>query len=121
MNRKAIPLFVAIGYPLLFAAGYLSLLFASNLRSRIYYHAPNYSFLFWLFLYSSITGFGLLRLRKWAVPALFLPGILVAVIEACGIFKETMPWPALFLNLALVPVLLGVPANMLRYWNELRW
>src|SRR6266852_5408518 len=76
MNRKAIPLFVAIGYLLLFAAGYLFFLFASNLRSRNYYHAPNYSFLFWLFLYSSITAFGLMRLRKWAVLSLFLPGIL---------------------------------------------
>ena len=69
-------MFVAIGYLLLFAAGYLFFLFASNLRSRIYYHGPNYSFLFWLFLYSSITAFGLLRLRKWAVLSLFLPGIL---------------------------------------------
>lgn len=38
-----------LGYAALIAASFLLLLYVMNLRSRLYYNGPDYSFLFWLF------------------------------------------------------------------------
>jgi hypothetical protein len=106
----------------LFMAVVFLLLFLANLRSRFYYHGPNYSFLFWMFFYCVLTGIGLLKLRKWAVLLLFLPGILSIVIFTYSGAKGArvlMPWA--LLNYGFVAALLGIPALMLRCWRELRW
>lgn len=97
------------------------LLFLSNLRSRFYYHGPNYSFLFWIFIYCLLTGIGLLKLRKWAVILLFLPGTLSVVIFVYGWTKGasvSMPWA--ILNYCFLIALIAIPVTMVLHWHELR-
>jgi hypothetical protein len=76
-----------------------------------------------MFLYSVVTGIGLLKLRKWAVLLLFLPGTLTVLIFVYASWakdaRAPMPWA--LLNYAFVAILLGIPALMMRHWDELRW
>ena len=111
-----------IGGILLFFATVSLLLSLANLRSRLYYHGPDYSFLFWIFLYFTVTGFGLLKLKKWAILLLFVPGILSIAIFIYGWTKgASVPMPWALLNYGFVAALLLIPALMLRNWHELRW
>jgi hypothetical protein len=112
----------------LFMALVFLLLYLANLRTRLYYHAPNWGFLLWIFFYCIVTGIGLLKFRKWAVLLVFLPGILYVAILAYG-FNESisiqMPWfllaPSLLFNYLVAAAVLAIPVNMLRCWRELRW
>lgn len=122
MSEKNTALIRVAGRFVLFVAVVFLLLFVANLRSRFFYHGPNYSFLFWMFSYSAVTGIGLLKLRRWGVLLLFLPGILSIVIFAYSWARGAralMPWA--LLNYAFVAMLLAIPALMLRRWRELRW
>ncbi len=106
----------------LFMAVIFLLLFLANLRSRFYYHGPNYGFLFWMFLYCAVTGVGLMKLKKWAVLLLFLPGILSIVIFIYGWSKgASVPMPWALLNYGFLAALLAIPVVMLRKWRELHW
>jgi hypothetical protein len=106
----------------LFMAAVFLLLFLANLRSRRYYHGPDYSFLFWMFFYCLLTGIGLLKLRKWAVLFLFLPGILSIAIFVYGWTKDaSAPMPWALLNYGFLATLVAVPILILRSWHELRW
>ena len=112
-----------MGYLMLVMAAFVLLLFVMNLRSRIYYQGPNYSFLVWIFIYCFITGVGLLRLRKWAVISLFLPAALDLLILLSG-FQELIhglvsSW--VLLNVLVLAVFIGIPVGMLRHWKELQW
>jgi hypothetical protein len=110
------------GRLVLFMAAVFLLLFLANLRSRLYYHGPNYSFLFWMFFYCILTGIGLLKGRKWAAILLFLPGILSVVIFVYSWTKgASVPMPRALLNYGYLAVLLAIPTAMLRSWHELRW
>ena len=121
MKTKYTAFVVLIGKgALLFSCAFL-FLFVMNLRSRIYYNAPNLGFLLWVSLYFLITGLGLIGLRKWAVLLLFVPSVLYAVILTIGISKSSVPMVALFLNVAMLVVLVAVPFRMLRNWRELNW
>jgi len=103
-------------------AAFFLFLFLANVRSRFYYHGPNYSFLFWLFLYCLITGVGLLKLRKWAILFLFLPGILSLVVFLYGWTKgASVPMPWALVNYAFLATLFVIPALMFRTWRELHW
>lgn len=110
-----------IGYITLVVSGFVLLLFAMNVRSRIYYHGPNYSFLFWIFLYSAITGIGLLRFKKWAAVLLLVPGICVTALFIYAVFVRgahlQMPWG--LLNVVFAGILLAIPIFILRHWSEL--
>ena len=111
-----------VGLLMLFVAGFVLLLFIANLRSRIYYHGPNYGFLFWIFLFTGVTAVGLIRLRKWAVILLFVPPILNAIIVGMGLKSlRSSPAVPILINLAIPLLLLLVPLLMLRCWRELRW
>jgi len=105
------------------AAGFVLLLFIMNIRSQIYHHGPNWSFLFWPFLYCAITGIGLVRLRKWAVISLFLPGIAYALmlISDHKILIQAFPAFWVLFNVAFSLFLVGIPAVMLLGWKELHW
>jgi hypothetical protein len=110
-----------IGRLVLFAGGALLVMFLANLRSHFYYHGPNYRFLFWMFLDCLFTGIGLLKLRRWAVLFLFIPGILSAAIFVYGWTKGasvSMPWA--LLNYGFLATLFLIRALMLRSWHELR-
>ncbi len=122
MSEKSNLLIRIVDRLALFMAAVFLLLFLANLRSRIYFHGPDYSFLFWMFLYCTVTGLGLLKLKRWAILLLFLPGILSIVIFAYGWARGArarMPWA--LLNYAFLATLLVVPALMLRRWRELHW
>ena len=111
-----------VGGFVLFLAAIFLLLFLANLRSHFYYNGPNFGFLFWIFFDCVLTGVGLLKLRRWAVLLLFLPGILTVVIFTYSWVKGArvlMPWA--LLNYSFVAALLGIPALLLRHWRELRW
>ena len=115
--------FRTVGYVTLVLAGVLLLLFVMNVRSRIYYHSPDYGFLFWMFLFCAITGLGVLRLRKWGVILFLFPGVLDAalVVYVCGASKQSPSPTWAFFNIVLAAILLGIPALMLRRWEELSW
>lgn len=111
-----------IGRFVLFMAAVFLLLFLANLRSRFYYHGPNYSFLFWMFSYCVLTGFGLLKLKRWALLLLFLPGFLTMAIFISSWTKgASVPMPWALLNYGFVAALFVIPALMLRSWHELQW
>jgi hypothetical protein len=98
------------------------LLFAANIRSHFYYQGPNYSFLIGISLYCIVTGIGLLKVRKWAVLLLFLPGAFTIVIFYMAWTKGArVPLPWSVLNYGFLATLVGIPAIMLRHWNQLRW
>lgn len=98
-------------------------LFAFNLRSRLYFHGPNWGFLFWLSLYCALTGAGLLRLKKWAALLSFIPAILYAVILVVSLNAEKSLYSglALVFNFAICCLLFAVPAKMSRHWKALSW
>ena len=108
---------------MLFMATVFLILFLLNLRSRIYFHGSDWSFLFWIFIYCMVTGIGLLKLRKWANVLLFIPGVfeMMIFIYAMWFKHEWVPMPWAFINYGLLGVLIGVPSLMLRYWKELCW
>ena len=110
------------GRLILFVAAIFLLLFLANLRSRFYYHGPNYGFLFWMFSYCVLTGIGLLKLRKWAVILMFLPGFLTIAIFVFSWTKgASVPLPWALLNYGFLATLLLIPVVMLRKWHEMRW
>lgn len=122
MNRNSTVLIRIVGQFCLVMSAVCSLLFLANLRSRIYYHGPNYSFILWLCLYCGLTGLGLLRLKKWSVMMLFVPGICAIAIFVYAWAKgasASMPWA--LLNYAFLVVLFAIPAAMIKKWNELHW
>lgn len=122
-EAKARVFLVSIGQVTLFVSGVFLLLFIWNLRSRIYYHGPDYGVLLWVFLYSAITGLGLIQLKKWAVISLFVPGMLYAVILAIGLFtqKQRILDLAMLFNVAMLALVVAIPVRMLRLWHVLRW
>jgi hypothetical protein len=111
----------SIGKVMLFVSGIFLLLFGMNLRSRLYYHGPDYSFFFWIFLYSAITGWGLIRLKKWAVLSLFVPCILCAFVLAPALFHMTIPDLPVLFNVAILALIVAIPVTMLRLWHVLHW
>jgi hypothetical protein len=121
MSATPKPIFERLGYVTLFVAGLLLLLFLGNLRSRLYYHGPDYGFLGWLFAWAAIAGIGLLRLRKWAVILLFFPGVGTAVVILVGVVKTRIATWAVLVNVSFAVLLLAIPVRLFRYWNELRW
>lgn len=111
-----------VGCLTLFLAAVFLLLFLANLRSHLYYHGPNYGFLFWMFFYCMLTGVGLLKHRKWAVILLFLPGLLSLAIFVYSWTKgASVPMPWALLNYAFLAILLAIPVVLLQNWRELRW
>lgn len=115
------PIFERLGYATLFVAGLLLLLFLRNLRSRLYYHGPDYGFRFWLFAWSAIAGIGLVGLRKWAVILLFFPGVATAAVILVGVVKTSIATWVVLVNICFAVLLLAIPVLLSRYWNELRW
>jgi len=124
MNTKGSEFIRRIGLLMLFGAGFLLFLFVVNIRSLIHYQGPpSRSLLLSIFLYCAIVGVGLLRLKRWAVILLFLPGILFALITIYGIIvlKQPLPMPWGLFSISFIVVILGIPAIMLRLWKELNW
>lgn len=111
-----------VGRLALLMAAVFFLLFLANLRSRLYYHGPNYSFLLWMFIYCLVTGFGLLKLKRWAVLLLFVPGCFTVVVFVYSWTKgASVPMPWALLNYGFLAALFAVPALTLRRWHELQW
>jgi hypothetical protein len=118
-NNSWIPI---IGRLALCIAGLFLLLFFANVRSRLFYQGPNYNFLFWIFLYCTVTGVGLMKFKRWAILLLFLPGVLTVAIFVYSWTKgASVPMPWALLNYGFVAVLFAIPAFMLRSWHELQW
>ena len=108
---------------LLFMAAGLLLLCLGSLRSRLLYGGPNFSSLFFVScVYCFLAGIGLLKLKKWALLLLLLPGILaIAVYVAGAASGARVPMPWALINYAFLAMLIGFPAYMLRYWNTFKW
>ncbi len=124
MNTKGSEFIRRIGLLMLFGAGFLLFLFVVKIRSLIHYQGPpSRSLLLSIFLYCAIIGVGLLRLKRWAVILLFLPGILFVLIMVYGIIalKQPLPMPEGLFSISFIVVILGIPAIMLRLWKELNW
>lgn len=112
-----------IGRLILAGAVFLLFLFGLNIRSRIYYEGPNLGFLLWISVYCFLTGYGLFKLKRWAVLLLFLPGVATAIFYAYVTVTKNafVPMPWALLNYAFIIVLLVIPASMFRHWRELSW
>lgn len=63
-------------------------LYFMNLRSRMYYHGPDWSFLGWIAAYFTVAGIGLLMLQKWAVLLGFLPPVAILITYIIGWYKH---------------------------------
>jgi len=123
-NAKNYPRTVSIRL-LLMAAGLL-LLFLGNLRSRYLYGGSSLSYALSLLfsiscVYCFLTGIGLLKLKKWALLLLFMPGILeiAMCVDVGSAARVPMPWA--LINYAVLAMLIGFPVYMLRYWNTFKW
>ena len=55
IKRVGILFIQVVGRLTVFLAMILFLLFLANLRSRFYFHGPNYSFLLWMSFYFTVT------------------------------------------------------------------
>jgi hypothetical protein len=116
---------LATARSLLLMAAALLLLFLGNLRSRYIYGGTNFSYIFSLTFsipcaYCFLAGIGLLKLKKWALLLLFCPGILLIAVYLDGSgARVPMPWA--LIDYAILAMLIGFPAYMLRYWNTFKW
>jgi hypothetical protein len=122
MGKISYSLVLIAGRFFIFMATVIMLLFLANLRSRFYYHGPNYSSLLWMSFYCVLTGIGLLKSKKWAFLLLFLPGICTITIFIYGWAagaRVLKPWA--LVNYGFIITLVGIPTFMLRYWHESRW
>jgi hypothetical protein len=108
---------------LLFMAALILLMFLGNLRARYLYNALNLSYLLLSScVYCFLAGIGLLRLKKWALLLLFLPGVLfIAVYAYGGILGARVPMPWALINYAFLAVVIGFPVYMLRCWHTFHW
>ncbi len=122
MSAKVDQIFRRLGYFLLLMAGFFLLLFLANLRSRSHYAGPNYGFILWLFAWAAISGMGLLRLRRWAVLLLFLPGLFSAFVLCVGLIRSSnLSTFVVLLNVSFVAFLVALPFSLLPYWSDLYW
>jgi hypothetical protein len=108
-----------MGIVTLLCSPFLAILFLANLRSRFFYHGPDYSFLGWMCLYAVVTGIGLRSRRKWAALLFALPCIVAGLFLAVGsVFKVPFPW--LLINIAIGSLLVIAATGVLREWRQLR-
>jgi hypothetical protein len=97
-------------------------LYAMNVRSRIFYHGPDWSLLGWIAAYFTVTGVGLLMLRKWALLLSFLPAIAILVpLTIAWRRGQSLPMPYILLVALHVAVVIIVPGILLRSWRLLKW
>jgi hypothetical protein len=112
----------AVGMLTLVIGAFVLLLLLANLRSRAYFHGPNYSGpLLAIFIYCAVCGIGLLRRQRWAVLAMFAPGVVLTafvtyIAARFGPFRSFV----LICNFGFAVALLAIPALMLRHSRDLR-
>jgi hypothetical protein len=97
-------------------------LYGMNLRSRLLYHGPDWSFLGWIAAYFTATAIGLLMLRKWALLLGFLPVVAILVPLTIALRKgESLTMPYILLAVLHVGVVIIVLGILLRSWRSLKW
>jgi hypothetical protein len=97
-------------------------LYLMNLRSRLRYHGPDWSFLGWIAAYLTVTGIGLLMLRKWALLLSFLPAFAILVPFVIAWHRNrSLTMPAILLEVCQIGILIIVPGILLRSWRLLKW
>jgi len=97
----------------------LGALFIANLRSRLIYHGPNYSFLGWMCLYTIVTGIGLCLSRKWSAILFAFPCYIAGLFLIIGsIFK--VPFPGVLINIAVGAVFCISATGILKEWRSLK-
>jgi hypothetical protein len=109
----------AFGYLGLAFSVPLLILFLANMRSGSYYGGSNYSFLLGMAIYAGVTGFGLVRLRKWGAVLLLLG---TAVCELTIIVLSILRWqvPGSWAGIPWV-ILFAIPsALILPSWATLK-
>jgi hypothetical protein len=95
------------------------ILFFANVRSRLYYGSPNYSFLLWIAIYLGAVGFGLVRLRKWAAVLLTL-GFAGAGFSLTLLSIARTPFPGSLLSIPWGVMLIAPCIVVLPGWRELK-
>jgi hypothetical protein len=108
---------------LLFMAAVILLMFLGNLRARYLYNALNLSNLLLIScVYCFLAGVGLLRLKKWGLLLLFLPGVVFTAVYVYGwVLGHRLPMPGMLINCAFLAVVIAFPAYMLRCWHTFNW
>ena len=98
----------------------IAVLFLANVRSRILYHGPSYSFLGWMFIYGLVTGIGLRAERKWAAVLFAVPCHLTGIFLVAGsLWKVPFPW--MLINIGFGGSLLYAATMLMKEWRLLRW
>jgi hypothetical protein len=109
-----------MGYITLGFALVLGVLFLANLRSRLLYHGPDYSFLGLICVYAIVTGAGLLWSRRWAALMFALPTYAAGLFLVIGGLAK-VPFPWMLLDVMFGIVLCAAPTVVLRDWRQLKW
>jgi hypothetical protein len=98
-----------------------------NLQSRMNnvnnHDISNWSFLGWMAAYFTVTGAGLVMLRKWALLLSFLPAIASIITYVIGCYKKGMPSvSSIFIVVCIAGVMILVPGDCVRRsWRLLHW
>ena len=115
--------------------GWLGLLVASlcwcfylmNFQSRISntdnHGISDWSFLGWIAAYCTVTGTGLVMLRKWALLLSFGPAIASIITYVVSCHKKGIPsLSSMFFVICIVAVMILVPGDCVRRsWRLLKW
>jgi hypothetical protein len=112
--------FRVFGYLALVGGACIFLLFLANVRSRYFYSGPNFLWLGLVAAYAVIVGWGLVRIRRWAVIGFAAPLCLGSfVIGVLAVLNQ--PTIRTVLLACCFAVLFSIPAALsLRRWDTLR-
>ncbi len=113
-----------IGQIMMFGGAVVLVLFFFNLRSRLHYHGPDYSLLFWVAACAEIIGIGLLFFKKWAAVLLAVTWCGVGAASIVGASLSAMRGGSWFAWVAAIVYgvpLCWIPIRILRRWPLLRW
>jgi len=112
-------LFGFVGIIMIFCAACSLVLFSFNLAARYHHFSPiRWSFL-WVTLYLLGVGVGTLKLKKWAVILLFLPGSIYLFLF--GKSLSIGDPQTIFLGFLWCLFLLVVPIALCTRWRSLAW
>ena len=118
-QRRDVQIFGIVG--LLFAVLFGGL-YLMNFRSRMLYHGPDWSFLGWIAAYFTVTGIGLLALRKWALLLGFVPATAILVGFAIAWYQNrSLTMSLILLEVCQLGVMIIVPGILLKSWRSLKW
>ena len=112
--------FRAFGYFALLAAAFSFLLFLANIRARLYYGGPNFSWLGYVAAYAFMVGRGLVRMQKWAVVSFAVPLCLIGVVVGVSAVAKQPDIRTGLLAAGWAAVLSAPAMSVIRRWRSFK-